>query len=68
MTNEARKVTLWTSIHSDRTGLDDVDLPVSLSKEVIEKIQSAFVEKTEQQNDYIPSPSVEEVSLARIFG
>ncbi len=70
MTNEARKVTLWTSINSERTGLEGVEQPESLNSELVEKIRQAFVKKSsdERIKKYCSSSIDDEVSLARIFG
>jgi hypothetical protein len=69
MTNEAKK-TLWTSVYSDRSGIECADATSSLSKEVVEKIRSAFVEKPtdERIQAYTSLASSEELSLARVFG
>jgi hypothetical protein len=69
MANEAKR-TLWTSVYSDRSGIERVDATSSLSTEAVEKIRSAFVKKStdERIQTYSSQPSSEELSLARVFG
>ncbi|WP_405598651.1 MULTISPECIES: hypothetical protein [unclassified Pseudoalteromonas] len=69
MANETKK-TLWTSVYSDRSGIESVDTPPKLSQDDIEKIRSAFVKKTtsNRAKTYSVNSSSEDLSLARVFG
>jgi len=70
MTNETRKVSLWTSINSERKGLEHVEGSDLISAEVIELIRIAFLEKLSDKrvDAYTHNRSGEDVSLARVFG
>lgn len=69
MTNEVKK-TLWTSVYSERSGIESVDATSTVSKEVLEKIRSAFTENSndERIKTYTSNTSSDELSLARVFG
>lgn len=69
MANDTKK-TLWTSVYSDRSGIESADTPAQLSQDDIEKIRSAFVKKTNSNRakNYNANSSSEDLSLARVFG
>ncbi len=68
MSDTARKVTLWTSVNSERQGLDVVAPEVTLSHEVQEQIKEAFLRKAADARIQTYEPSAEGVSFARMFG
>ena len=68
MSDIARKVTLWTSVNSERQGLDVVAPEVTLSPEIKERIKEAFLRKAADARIQTYEPTTEGVSLARMFG
>lgn len=68
MTREARKVTLWTSDYSDRSGLEKVALDVQISDEVKGRISAAFSQESTDNRIKMYTPTTDSTTLARAFG
>ncbi|MBW3517329.1 MULTISPECIES: hypothetical protein [Shewanella] len=68
MTREQRKVTLWTSNYSDRSGLEKVNVELPISNELKGKIQAAFSSSSSDERIKMYASVTDNASLARVFG